>query len=556
MRLLMRRVASPIPGRSWRLPLAASVLLMAVALAPADPSPSGGPSAGAAGLYGTLAWIEFATVAAVAAVEGGATIAEERRRGTWDAIRLTDWTDPEIAGRKALGVLLRVATVVALALPAHVASGWRGTASWPLIAAVHAVLIGLGVATAGLGLMASAWTDRGLHGAALGAAAVLFPWFAGLDWLAGRGIAPSLCRALHPARLLEKTLASAGRGATIAPWPPVLLLAFAASVFAAATAGAAMGVRRLGERSPTRRAARSRGRARRVGDDPVRWREAREAGGRRVVLGAALVAAAALALFAARDWEPGAEDGRSGLSRSANGVLLTLTLAPAAAVGLRCSATLADERARGTLDLLLMAGRDGPGLVRSKLAAILAPMGVTVPLATAYALFAFSAGPRGLVATEPWLGAGEAALVIAVTALAAAGPSLLASATARTTRRALALGLLWLAWLAAGPLVLLLAAPPRLAEPAAQAIAASGPIYQVSAVGAHGTRFRFPVGSRMLLGVLAAEACLAWASLLAAGRMYARIPAPPRRRRRPAARDRQAPGGREAPARIGGIPPR
>ncbi|WP_165228212.1 DUF1559 family PulG-like putative transporter [Aquisphaera insulae] len=518
----MRRAQSWIRGRSRRLPLAASVLLIAVALAPTAPLSNEEGAAGAAGLYRTMVWIELAVVATTAVVGGGATIAEERRRGTWDAIRLTDWTDLEIAARKAIGVLLQVGAVVALALPAHVVGGWRGMASWPLIAAVHAVLIGSGLAMVGLGLLASAWTDRGLHGAALAAAAVLFPWFGGLDWLAGRGIAPALCRTLQPVRLLERALGAAGRGPRVEPGPSATFLATAFAVLAATMAGAATGVRRLGERAPLRAGSRARRRTRSVGDDPVRWREARDPGGRRIALGVALIAAAALAGVVVREWSPGAADGRLGLSGSANGVLLILTLAPAVAAGLRCSVTLVDERARGTLDLLLMAGLEGADLVRSKLAAILAPLAMTVPLAAASAVFAFSAHPRGLLARRPWVGAAEAALVAAATTLATVGPSLLISATARSTRRALVLGLLLLAWIAAGPLVVLIAAPPGLPAPAAQAIASFDPIYQVSAVGAHGTGFLFPVSTPMLLAVLGVESCLAWAFLIAAGRWYGR----------------------------------
>lgn len=523
----MRRTASRIVRRLGRRTTIAAVvaaILGAATLASVERDAGADPKGwhGPARLYEILVWLEFVLIAIVSVAGGGATIAEERRRGTWDAICLTDWTDGEIARRKALGVLARAACIGLLAVPAHLACVGRGMASWHVIGGVHAVLIGSCLAMAGLGLLASAWTDHGLHGVALAAAAVLFPWFGGLDWLAGRGTAPALCRTLQPVRHLERTLGPPASGRGDALWPAMIVLVFGTVVLAAATAAAACGVRRHGESLPLRPTGDSGRRARSVGEDPVRWREARDPGGRRVMLVVTVLAIVGLLRLGTSAWEPGAADGRFGLSKYANGLLLILTLAPAVAVGLRCSVTLVDERTRGTLDLLVMTGRDGASVVRSKLAAILAPLGMTIPLSAAAALFAFSGRPTGRLAAGPWLAAGEMAVVSVATALVVAGPSLLISASARSTRGALAMGLILLAWIVLGPMAVALAASPWLPEPALLAFATSGPVFQVSIVVAHATRFHSPIGIPMLLGVLGAEVVLASASLIAAGRMLDR----------------------------------
>ena len=473
-------------------------------------------------LYVILVWLEFVLIAIVSIAGGSATIAEERRRGTWDAICLTDWTDGEIARRKALGVLAWAFCVGFLVIPAHLVCVGRGMASWPMLGGVHAVLIGSCLAMTGLGLLSSAWTDHALQGLALSAATVLFPWFGGLGWLAERGTAPALCRILQPIRHLERTLGPPTGGRGNALWPATIVLVFGAVVLASATAAAAYGVRRHGESLPLRPTANSGRRARSIGEDPIRWREARDPIGRRVMLIVTVLAIAGLLHLGTMAWETYAEDGRFGVSKYANGLFLILTLATAVAVGLRCSVTLVDERTRGTLDLLRMTGRDGASVVRSKLAAILDPLVMMIPLSASTALFVFSARPTGLFATGPWLAAGEMAVVAVVTALIVAGPSLLISALAHSTRGALAMGLILLALIALGPMAVALATSRWLPESVLLAIASTGPVFQVSIVVAHATRFHSPIGIPTLLEILGAELVLASASLIAAGRVLDR----------------------------------
>ncbi len=146
-------------------------------------------------------------------VESGASIAEERRNGTWDAICQTDLGNREIVRGKLLGSLLAPAVLLLLALPAHLTFACLGQARLEVVAGVQAVLAGSSLAVAAIGVVASSWTTRALHAVALEAAVVLFPWFALLDWLARRGIVPWLCRLLHPVRHLEWLLA-AGSAAT------------------------------------------------------------------------------------------------------------------------------------------------------------------------------------------------------------------------------------------------------------------------------------------------------------------------------------------------------
>jgi ABC-type transport system involved in cytochrome c biogenesis permease component len=59
--------------------------------------------------YASVVWLEFALISVFALVEGGASIADERRRGTWEAVCLTDLTGGELVRAKLLGTLLEVA---------------------------------------------------------------------------------------------------------------------------------------------------------------------------------------------------------------------------------------------------------------------------------------------------------------------------------------------------------------------------------------------------------------------------------------------------------------
>ena len=92
---------------------------------------------------------------------------------------------------------------------------------------------------------------------------------------------------------------------------------------------------------------------------------------------------------------PGVTDG---LSKITQGCLVILTLAGGVLVGLRSAVTLVDERVRGTLELLLVEGVEPAAMIRSKLAAILAPSLALTPLIAVVALLGHLDDLKGLVA--------------------------------------------------------------------------------------------------------------------------------------------------------------
>ena len=68
-----------------------------------------GNGAGVSCAYASVVSLEFALISVFALVEGGASIADERRRGTWEAVCLTRLTRGELVRAKLLGTLLEVA---------------------------------------------------------------------------------------------------------------------------------------------------------------------------------------------------------------------------------------------------------------------------------------------------------------------------------------------------------------------------------------------------------------------------------------------------------------
>ena len=92
---------------------------------------------------------------------------------------------------------------------------------------------------------------------------------------------------------------------------------------------------------------------------------------------AALIPIVALTVAA---WDAKAPGITNGLSKISYGFLVILTLAAGVVVGLRSAVTLVDERVRGTLELLRLVGVAPAVLIRSKLAAILRPALVMMPV--------------------------------------------------------------------------------------------------------------------------------------------------------------------------------
>lgn len=503
-------------GRSLRRPLACvAIVLAALGLLAIALSVEVANRDGVTRAYTLLAWTEFVLVSTLALVEGGTSIADERQRKTWDAMCLTGLSGSEIARGKFLGSLLSAATLALLAAPAHVALAARGGVSWEMVAGVHGVLIGTACAVAGVGVMASAWTDKGLQGVALAASSVLFLWFGTLDWLASRGLFPWLCPVIQPLRQLERLLgdallkpryAAAGRG--------MGYLVFVGLVTIGTLMIAARGARR-----PVHRAAifrwvrRERRRVRPVWDDSLRWRETFEPGGRRIVALVALAALIPIIALTTHAWDPKATGITHGLSAAVNGYLLILMIAAGVVVGMRASMTLVDEKVRGTLDLLRLAGVEPAEMIRSKLAAILASALWLMPIIAAVAVLGFSERQGDALTPRAWFGAAGIVAVSLAFAVFVASISLLISVYARSTPVALVSEIILLLGILLGTMLFAMVASPFLPGSVSIALAAASPVYQVSIVGAHASRSPTSVGVPALLGILCAEFALALAAL-------------------------------------------
>jgi ABC-type Na+ efflux pump permease subunit len=535
---LFRRFGRP-------LPIAALVLALtcAIALTATGPAASG---SGANKGYCLLVWGEFLLILVVTLVESGSSIAEERRHGTWDAILLTDLSAGELARGKLLGSLLTPALLVLLAIPAHLAFGFRSPESWPMIAGVQTVLAGTALAVAGFGVVASSWTDRALQGVALTAAVVLFPWFALLDQLAGRGAA-MLCRLLHPVRHLEWLLAAGSaespasiveRGATY--------LCFGAILATCSWLIAAWRLRRTGDVFSIKLAGMARRRrVRTVWDDPILWRERHDPGGRRIeILVGFVTVVSILALLSA------VPDLRSrgiahGLSEQTNGLLITMMLASVVSMGLRGAVTLADERKRRTLEPLFLADVEPIELIRSKLAAIFRPLKLLVPLVIVFAGVGY--GERvGYLNPAPWLGAAAAALIVLSSCFLITSLTTACSAWMESPRTALVAGVGVLIAHTLGTILVGVGLAPLLPERLGLILATASPLIQFSVVQHAVTGHHSVLSVRTLLGVLAAELAVGLAALAAAAwrlEWHSRPTPPPRAKKQTS--------GKTAPLRVG-----
>ena len=467
--------------------------------------------------YSLLVWSEFLLILVVTLVESGASIAEERRSGTWETIRLTDLTAGELARGKLLGSLLTPVLLVFLALPAHLVFGFRASDSWAIIAGVQAVLAGTALAVAGIGVVASAWTDRALQGVALAAAAVLFPWFAMLDWLASRGAVSALCRLLHPVRHLEWLLAAglaeppssvAGRGAAY--------LLFGAIIATCSWLIAARRLQRPGDLYAVKLAGPARRRrVRTVWDDPVLWRERHEPGGRRIEILVGLVTLISIVAFLSAVPNLRSRGLAQGISERTNGLLITMLLASGVAVGLRAAVTLADERQRRTLELLFLAGLEPIELIGSKLVAIFRPLRLILPLVIVFAGVGY--GERiGYLNSATWLGVAAAVSIVLSYGFLIAALSVACSAGMASSRTALIAGVGLLIADTVGTILVGVGLAPFLPERVGLIVATASPPMQFSIVQHAITGHHSLLTIRMLLGVLAAEIAVGLAALAVA----------------------------------------
>jgi ABC-type Na+ efflux pump permease subunit len=518
---LLERWSAIRTFRRSRRPLSAATLALAAigmaALAASGPGAGQGPGVGRG--YGLLAWGEFLLLLIATLVESGASIAEERRHGTWDAIRLTALSAGELARGKLLGSLATPALIILLAIPAHLAYGLRNPDSWAIVACLQAILAGTALAAAGFGVVASAWSDRALQGVVLAAAGVLFPWFSALDWLAGGGVAPAICRLLHPARHLEWLLAAglSEPSSSIAARGSAYLL-FGATIAAFAWLIATGRLRKMGDPAPASAGPSGRSgrrRARAVRGDPVFWRERHDPGGRKIeILVGSIAAISTLAILSA---PPGlsSRGAARGLPERANGLLIASMLASGVVVGLRAAVTLADERKRRTLEPLFLADIEPIDLIRSKLAAIARPLRLVIPLVAACAAAGY--GDRvGYLNPAAWLGAAAAAAIVLSTCFLIAALSVACSAWMGSVRTALIAGAGILVAINLGTILVGIGLAPFLPDRAGRIAATASPLMQFSIVQHAVTGHHSLLGVRMLLGVLAGEFAIGLVALAAA----------------------------------------
>jgi hypothetical protein len=248
-------------------------------------------------------------------------------------------------------------------------------ARWGIIVRVQVVFLGAGVGAAGLGLLCSAACGRVLHAVALAAAAIILGWFAALDGLASGWAAARLARAGHPLRLLDEMLTSpATTGAT---WLRVLAFLLGAGLGGGLAVLATIRLaRRPVEGTVLSMPGLFRGRpgkTEHLWDDPVYWRECRSRGARRALrIGCLLILGLAVALTVAKR-----DPAKGGLwaqvvDLSPNYVNLLIN-AGMLMLCLRASVTIVDERRRGMLAPLALAGISPAHLFGSKLKGALRP---------------------------------------------------------------------------------------------------------------------------------------------------------------------------------------
>jgi hypothetical protein len=312
------------------------------------------------------------------------------------------------------------------------------------------------VVAAGLSLLCSTLCYRLLHAVALAAAAIVLGWFATLDGLAYGWTTTRFARVGHPLRLFDDLFTSS----VSVEVAGLRVLAF---VLGAGLAGglALLATIRLVRCSVQGRALALPGLFRlRVGatehvwDEPVYWREYRSRGARRTLRigGLLLLGLAVVLTVAMRDPAAGGLWAQVvGLSPNYMNMLIrvgTFLLC------LRSSVTIADERRRGMLAPLALAGISPARLVGSKLKGDLRPaipltvMIVTVWLADTGTMF------NGFTDSRLWWDSVGVLAAVGAGYFLAVSLGLLASAFSPSPRVALLAGpALLFAWNTAPPLV-------------------------------------------------------------------------------------------------------
>ena len=153
--------------------------------------------------YVGLCRAELFALLVVVTITAAAAIASERQERTWDALAASALSDTELVLGKAAGVLLPATLLALLLVPVHLVYGIAWGAPWGIIVSVQVVFLGAVVGAAGLSLLCSAVCDRVLHAVALAAAAIVLGWFVALDGLARAWTITRFARVGHPLRLLD-----------------------------------------------------------------------------------------------------------------------------------------------------------------------------------------------------------------------------------------------------------------------------------------------------------------------------------------------------------------
>lgn len=384
--------------------------------------------------YLGLCRAELVALMLVVGITAAASIAAERQEGTWDALAMSSLSGTELVVGKAAGVPPPAMLLAALLVLADLAYGITRGAPWGIIVAVQGVFLGAGVGAAGLGLFCSALCRRVLHAVALAAAAIVLGWFAALDGLAYEwpttGVASF--RAGHPLRLIDDlaTASVAVQTATLRVVAFVIgtgllgALAFVASIRLARSSmqGRALAVPALLRLRP--------GAIECVWDDPVYWRECRSRGARRVVrIGGLLLLG--LAVFVTVTLRDPAKGGLwvQVLDLAPNYMNMLIDVGMPM-LCLRASVMIVDERRRGMLAPLALAGISPACLVWSKLKGALRP---AFPLTALNLILwvSFTAEISGrVIDSRLWLDALEALAAVGAGYFLAVSLGLLATAYA------------------------------------------------------------------------------------------------------------------------------
>ena len=434
------------------LGLAGAALLVLASARVLAPDPDSMTGLRVTPFYAGLCRAELVGLLVVVTITAAIAIASERQERTWDALALSALSDKELVLGKAVGVLPPLILLVLLLVLAHLVYGIAWGTPWGIILSVQVLFLGAGVGAAGLSLLCSAVCDHVIHAVALAAAAIVLGWFLPLDGLASAWTITRFARVGHPLRLLDDLTTSS---VTV----EVARLRTLAFLLGAGLGGglACLAAIRLA-RYPVRyrdlampSLFRVRlGRTEDIWDDPVYWRACRSRGARRTLRIGGLLILVLLVVNAVMKRDPGVGGLWAQLADVSGYNQRLLIVVGMPLLCLRASVAIADERRRGMLAPLFLAGIGPAGLVWSKLKGALRP---AVPLTAMAVIFWLSNVGRVIGGfTDPQLWLASLAVLAAVAAgyFLAVSMGLLASAYAPSPRVALLAGLaLLVAWDAA-----------------------------------------------------------------------------------------------------------